>query len=64
MTRFLLVAITVAGLFRANGAPAPNYWCTWATQGSTLGRNVKAGKVAFAGDQGVPMQRGKVLILR
>lgn len=57
MTRFLLVAITVAGLFRANGAPAPNYWCTWATQGSTLGRNVKAGKVAFAGDQGVPMQR-------
>ena len=57
MIGFLLVVFAVAGLFRANGNPAPNYWCTWATQGSTLGRNVKAGKVAFAGDQGVPLQR-------
>ena len=56
-TGLLLAACATAGLFRASGAPAPNYWCTWATQGSTLGRNVKAGKIAFAGDQGVPMQR-------
>ena len=53
----LLVGITLVELLRANAAPAPNYWCTWATQGSTLGQNMKAGKVAFAGDQGVPLQR-------
>ena len=47
----------VRGEEGAADAPAPNYWCTWATQGSTLGHNAKAGKVAFAGDQGVPRQR-------
>ena len=53
----LALTIAVGGTFGASGGPAPNYWCTWATQGATLGRNVKAGKVAFAGDQGVPLQR-------
>lgn len=57
MTGFLLAVCVAADLCRATAAPAPNYWCTWATQGSTLGLNVKAGKVAFAGDQGVPLQR-------
>ena len=37
--------------------PVPNYWCTWATQGSKLGQSVSAGKLAFAGDQGRPGQR-------
>lgn len=53
----LALTIAVGGALCASGGPAPNYWCTWATQGATLGRNVKAGKVAFAGDQGVPLQR-------
>lgn len=53
----LMVVCAAAGLFRTYATPAPNYWCTWATQGSTLGQNMKTGKVAFAGDQGVLMQR-------
>ena len=40
----------------ATSAP-PNYWCTWATQGTTLREVQKAGKAVFAGDQGAPMQR-------
>ena len=35
----------------------PNYWCTWATQGSQLGRSIAGGKLDFPGDQGRPGQR-------
>ena len=35
----------------------PNYWCTWATQGTTLRKVQKAEKAVSAGDQGVPLQR-------
>ena len=41
---FFALAIAAGGAFCASGGPAPNYWCTWATQGATLGRNVKPGK--------------------
>lgn len=53
----LAFTMAVGGASCALGDPAPNYWCTWATQGATLGRNIRAGKVVFAGDQGAPLQR-------
>ena len=31
---------------------APNYWCTWGTQGSQVKRSAEAGKIKFDGDQG------------
>ena len=35
------------------GAPTPNYWCTWSTQGKMLKVYKETGEVKFAGDQGI-----------
>ena len=53
----ILFLLAVGTMDVALGGQAPNYWCTWATQGTTLKRNVQAGEVAYVGDQGVPLQR-------
>ena len=35
------------------GAPTPNYWCTWSTQGKMLKVYKATGEIKFAGDQGI-----------
>ena len=35
------------------GAPTPNYWCTWSTQGKMLKVYKESGEIKFAGDQGI-----------
>ena len=50
--------LTAAGLLVLSagsagaGDRAPNYWCTWGTQGSQVKRSAEAGKIKFDGDQG------------
>lgn len=51
----LALAFAVGDAFGASGGPAPNYWCTCATQGATLGRNVTAlNRVAANGAVVIP----------